>query len=1476
MIIVSSESQYKLFVQSCKPRTLPVRFREHSSAFRTQPRPVLSGLRTDREVDLFFAWSIVIARFPALPIVYLLTIRTVVGCSLLIGVSAAHAQKQSGETTQNPIYIADSPTATDSLQRLPELLALNNLDEASRLVDQIITDLGDRLIKSDDPDIYIHVRDRLHDFVLNDPELLAVYRSQRSPPAQAWLDQGDWQRVARDAWLTKPGFIASLHQAQALIESAHFHAGNRLLNELESHPDAAELSAMAAPLAKLTARYIDNDDSYSLADRWSQLAGLDPADPNHAPLTQSNRPGSDQSHSLYWNLNHPNNSVNLEGIVPGALGQASLTPQSELEHIQNPDQPRLSGANWDPTSWVSPVTSGGMLFTNDGITISCFDRFTLRPIWRLQTNSDSNDLPITPDSRARLGRIIEDATTITVVGDELFAPAGIPRGGSRTGDNRLVKLNAITGQILWAIDIHQLDQSLSDASIRGPVIVDEGVVVVGARTNNRKQRLISLAIIGLDSTTGELKWIRQIASAGSLPFQQIGQLAHCPVLHDGTIYWTDHIGLGFSIEASTGHVNWARSLPPPDLYARFSRPSYSNNTPVITDHGMFTLSTDGTQIFQLDRDTGETIAVRPAEPVGESLYLLAVDNKIACVSPYRVTYFPAARFATGATTKSAILGSAKGIRGRVVAAGNRLIVPVDAGVEMLDPSRPQSKTTIELDAIGNINVVDGQILVVDEMNVSSFLAWETASSMLDTRIDQDPASAITLAELAFRAGRASETLPAINRATTVIQSLPFDQRTNLNDQLFTVILDMVEPMRRDANSGSKLDAKDQREILDHLGALARSHQQVVAHRMALGAWLYLRSDASGAIRAYQDILDQPALSSSMWEGSGIAVRGGLEATRRIGTILDKLGYEPYREFNQLAQTERNFLNASANPSSLEQLAKRYPWSTITPTIWLDVSNLWNEQRQTSAAINAASEGIDAAHSLIQLGMKIDQNNVDQLAERAITGMIEINRAKEAESLASSLIRDFPNLTLRIAGEVITRDQITQKAIEAAQLPVLGDAFIRDNQPILLTGSPIKPSNRIDQGGVVLYAPQLGKIEYYRAGRNVFEPVWSRKSITNEVPEIPWQDETRTLILWPEGSETNDTGTLEAIETSTGRTVWSISNIRTELSDKSPRIPDELARLDGMFTTPTHGPVPINQLVVTTDGHTIVVTDRVGRAMGVDIFSGKTLWQSDLPTNRVHDINLASGVLGVCGLSMTDRALNQREGSVTSIVASIDPRTGQTIQVIDRFGQLPRWVRVGIDGNLYVATTERIVAINTKAGEIDWVLKDENLAESTSGWIIGDQLLVLADNTEMWTLSLDEGTRSTRSIDLRGSIGPNGWVRVQSMINSFIITGSRGLVAFDHNQRLIASDPINAQLAMVDVAFGAGRVVYLESPQSINDQLVTQLYLLEQNEARLLDTTMLAVPSTLDRLPTSITAITGGVIVGYNEVSVFVRTHRLTQ
>ena len=507
------------------------------------------------------------------------------------------------------------------------------------------------------------------------------------------------------------------------------------------------------------------------------------------------------------------------------------------------------------------------------------------------------------------------------------------------------------------------------------------------------------------------------------------------------------------------------------------------------------------------------------------------------------------------------------------------------------------------------------------------------------------------------------------------------------------------------------------------------------------------------------------------------------------------------------------------------------------------------------------------------------NTIDLLAEQVISNMIATNRSAETQAVTESFLDRFPKITFRIDGQTITADQIALNAKRSIEHPALGSSFLQGLQPKIITGSPIKPTTRIDPGGIVLYAPQLGRIEYVRVGGSTFESFWSIISKTTEPPIIPWQDEQQVLILWPEGVNTNDnndTGTLQSLKTSSGNPLWTIENIRTKLARGSKRTPDEIARIDTQFVTPTQGLVPLHQLMIVTDGHTIIVSDRIGHAMGVDFFTGEQLWKTDLPANRINDLDLAGGVLGICGTMHTDETILGQDGQVVSIAAAIDPRTGEVLQLVDRFGQSPRWVRVANTGNLFIATTQRLIAINTKEGAIDWTIKDDILYQTGSGWLFDDHLIVLDESTNLWAINTNNGLLDQSPLETNFRIAQSGWVRAHTTRNRLVFLSSLGLNIFDQSHQLLASDSINPQMPLVDFAWGRDQLIALQRPAQINDQSVAQLYLIDQSDARLLDTTQVSIPLSLDRQPTSLTAITGGVLIGYNEVSVFVRTQSDTQ
>ena len=1385
---------------------------------------------------------------------------TIAGLALTsICTTPTHAQARQliPQSAQNPIYVADSPIASDALARARELIAQDNYDEAVRLCDEIIQNHGERLIlqSEDDPDrIHIPVRIRVNAFIQSAEQLLRTYRRQLTPIAQVWLDDPQsWERAAHDTWLTQPGFIASLRRARTLIESGRFHAALGILDQLNTHPDFSEFTDRHESLVTLASSYLDREPPISPTDSIAR--------------------------SLVWDTSSQN-PVSLDGIVPDVLARAILTPSNQVDLSANPPAARWSGASWKPTAWCMPLVEDHHLFTNDGYTVSCFDRFTMRPIWRMQTFDQREEIPTSEDSRARLGRLLEDMTSVSSDGrDALYVALGVPRNSQSDPITDVVRLDQHSGSQRWRTDITTLDDTLIGASIRGPIILDQGTLVITARTNNRRQRLISLSVIGLDAATGELEWIQPLASAGSLPFQQMGQLAHNPIVNDGIAYFTDLIGFSAALRIATGEVLWARPLPAPDLYTRSNRPTFAGNAPVINPHGLFVLTSEGKEIIQIDPDTGKTLASRPVDQLGESYYLLHInDDRFACVSTNRISVYQADRFENTSSRRSPELGndSEIGIRGRVVVADDRILVPVEQGIRILDPNRVSEPEFLSLSATGNIAPIDGQIIVVDQIDASSFLAWETASELLENRINEDPSAAITIAELAHKTNRTEDILPSVQRAHQVINAQPMNERNAMRSALFDVVLAIVqetEPNDKGIANIHLAALGEERinQLMIVMGELARTHDQSVAYRMELGQMHERYQRHNEAVIAYQGVLDQPNLRAAMWEGPDIAVRAGLEATRRIGNIIRQHGFSAYQDADELARAETQYLGTDATPEQYESLAQRFPWSRTTPSILLSASQKYAAQSRIPSSIEAARSGIESIDRLSTLGETIDQSTLEALADRLITGLISTSRSRDALAAGTTLLKLHPELKLRRNGQPITLDQLELAAGNADTLPALGASFIDDPAPVLVTGSPLRPAHRIDPGGVLVYAPQIARLQYLRVGRNVFEPFWERTAPGTQPPNIVWQGPTRVLIFWPESIGMGDAGTLECVDTSTGKLVWSQEDIRINLEQGSARVPDDTARIDTLITIPAQGAQPIQQLLVACDGQSVVVTDRIGRAMGIDLYNGDLLWQRDLPVNRVHDLDLRHGLLGVCGLVIVDRAQDQRNGSTTPLAASIDPRTGEPGQMTERFGHQPRWIRIGDRSSMFVASTQRITAINTEQGSVDWVVNAENISDSINAWVTDAKLIVQTDRNLLWALDPNDGSRDAQPIDTHDRITSRGWLRIINELNRTTLLSNAGIVSFDHQQQILGVDAQSEDDTLIDIAWGRTHAITLTEPQIHQGELRSTLTLINHENALTTDTTTLTVPASIGRRADTILPVTGGVLVGFGEVSVFVRT-----
>ncbi len=1360
---------------------------------------------------------------------------------------------QPVENERSPVYIADAPLAEEALTTVGTLLERGGADEAVRLIQRVLDEQGDRLIESERPGLFVPVRRRVHQHLLDTPELLGAYRARQSPRAGALLDQGDWRRVERDYWLTAAGAEAALRLAQTLIESARFGSGLHELAALERHPDAPAIAAAAADLAAAGASYDGSDEAWSLATRWAARAGRQP--PSRVRVEPPPAREEPARSPLAWSSTPPP-GASLEGVVPRALHAGELT---ELD----PSPQRIDAPGGRPLArvelpWTLPTVSGRFVVTNDGLTVSCFDRFTLRPVWRVRTGGEpAQDGSNTRESRSRIGRIVEDSSSVTVDGDDVFAGLGLARSGADLSAARVTRIDLRTGLVRWSATLGELSPSLEGAEPRGPVIVDGDVVIVGARKNLRSRRLVALTLVGLDRESGRLLWERPVGSAGSLPFQQLTHLAEGATIGDGVVFWSDKMGLIAAVETGTGRVRWVRRTTAPDLYSRGARVPFATSMPVLAGGSLFVLTPDQSQILRLDPDSGDVLNARMAEPIGESAYLVRVGDRLACIGENRIAFYDIENFDGPPPRVVGPLDPAA-IRGRVTAAGDRLAVPIESGLALVSTDPAQPVETLELETTGNAVLGPGQVIVADEAEVRSYLSWSTASGMLRDRVEAgDIGAALALAELAQRSGHPDGVLPAADAAIAIARA---DGPSR--DLVFTTLRRLIEP----GPDAPSLSAEIRGGLIDRLARVARTGEQRLAHALAQGDWRTTAGDIAGASDAYQSVLLDPMLARSIWNGGGLSVRGELEASRRLQSLAERYGSAATEGPDRLARAQADALAATDDPEPWAELARRFPAASTAPGAWHRSAEGWAARDRWASAERAARLGLRAAELAARRGDPSGEALVDALAGTLIAALVNQDRADEAPSTLSGLAARFSRAVqpLRDGRPV---------AIETAtpdRRPSLGHAFERNDTPPVLTGSPVATSVGGDPALVLLHAPQIARLSLHRAGPSGISEVWRVDAAPLGTPALAHADRDRLIVVWPADSVNGTTVTAVAYATEDGRELWR-SAIGQRLGALPPLLPDPGSREDAQIISPLDGAVANSQVLAACDGRTLVATDRRGRAMGIDASTGRELWAGALQMTRVFGLDLNAGVMGVCGAAVRDTDPNQLDIAFRGVGEAIDPRTGETLQMLDDTGADARWVRVASDGQVIFGASGSVIALDTLDGRVDWTNADETLVSSQGAWILGDAIAVQSAERRVWLLPRREGMRRATPLDTMGRGVDTGWVTLESRDRRIVAYGATGLYAYDTEGAFIAGDAISTDRAFLLTALADRHAVLIQrAAENAEGETSSGVMLVDSQTGRLLDRIDLKIPLGIRRGPSSVALADGMIIVGFNEVSVVLR------
>ncbi len=1413
-------------------------------------------------------------------------------CLALGGASVVRAQPQL-----NPVYVDDAPAAAETLSRVNDHLAAGNVDEAVRVLQALLDDHADRLTPSaDDPDVFVGVRQRVHEVLLKDAGLLRRYRSLQGPRAAAELElagnafDGPIDQLHRSLMLTPAGLEAALRVAQRQLEDARFEAARLTLEELELHPDrtgpAATSAAArdAASLLAIVARYVDRPEVWARAERWAGASGADPASIDRS--VEAAPPGAGVP-ALSPLVSLP--ELDTRGLISKPLWSIEIVPAT----TPGPEQPMGGFPGGGPAArgmasvprdardlMMLPSVTDDLLVINDGGQVTAWDRFTLSTRWTIQPGPGTDAEPDENERDMWRAGVWGPAggpepITVTIVGRDGAAATGRMPSANKDGDDRIHGLDPRTGRLRWSVSLGQLDPSLANSSVRGPLEIVEGTVVAAIRKHAPDRRLMSLSMVGLDAATGRLRWLRLLGSAGWLPFGPQITGPEATLVHAGVAYRTDELGAVAAVAIDSGRTLWVRRMPVEAGAAMRETPrAWELNRPIMDSGSLVIITPDQRRLARLDATTGDVLGERPSGMFGSPVptYLLKIGPQLAAIGPNRIALTPIAAFETAPIRLTPQIED-PGIWGRISVVGDKLLVPLVKGLALLDATRPDADPLVQpLDRPGNVLAVGKQLLVVNDSQAHSYLQWEVAESILTERIAadaRDPTAAVTFAELAYRAGRFDRIVPSIDTALRAIAAEPSSER-NLGQRrrLFETVHDMVtaalEPAdpagSRPAGAGAvpATDPIAEQSILppeapgnrrrriadrpliamliDKLDKAADTADDRVSVALASGRLAELSNDAARAAGVYQRVLDEPTLAAANWRGPSVSVRAELEATRRLEQLIAQRGPEIYMA--QEAECARRLAEIGENGTAeqFEQLAARFPLSTHTPDVYRRLSEVYRKDGSLRKSIAALENGLKAAQRV----PGAPDSAVGELAGRLILDLRERHQSAAAASVLRNVRRRSPTLALTAFGQVLDADrlgaELAERLARSMRWPRIGTLTGENVQLInnwfLLKPHLADPTPHMESCLVMQSDREVAVWVVEREGERAgqFGKMWSRTIDDLDVQLI--RSTPEAVYVWLESERT---GGIERVPLTPDAKGW-----RTEPLGKLFPAGDDTRgfnRAPGVladaFETPDDGPVLSDRFIAAMDDRTLAMVQRGGRALALDCETGEVLWQANTGVSQVYDAQLVGGTLVIAG---EVRKMNATGGveELLPAVQVIDARTGRMGQRIGSFDTRVRWVRLTESGQLICGTEKSVVSLDVNSAQRNWTLASGEVLPAAAAWIFGDRLLLLSADRQLWLASVSTGRLRPQSLEaprarMESSREVDAYLVSSNPDGPFAVATYQGVMIFSADGELQGIDGLGAIDTMLPPRPAEGRTVAIETTpdaRTADGLMQFQMYLLE--------------------------------------------------
>lgn len=1329
---------------------------------------------------------------------------------------AAAPQGAAARAQQAPrAFLDEAVTAPEAISRAGELADAGNFTEAVRVLQEVMDTEGSQLVPTaHDRELFRPVRDAIREVLVASPQLLEKYRAEQGPVAQAALEQGEVARVLLTRWLTTPGLDAALRTAQEQLEAARFEACRLTLEAALTHPDCAGVRAGdASRIAARLAAYLPRPDVRTLVEGLAAKSG------GPAPVLAA-------AVALPM-AERVKGRGPFDAFTMPPWEQLSTQPLQSVALATQPEDRRPWGNTPNPdAAWVFPTLADETLYVCDDQAVAAYDAATLAQVWR---TTPAKILPVPSPARGDLlyvnsTRMLEDVSSPAVSRNTVVAVTGLPTGGERQGDGRIHALRASDGALLWSVNPRYAESVLESGVMRGPPVIEADTVVVGVRKPGTTRRVISLYLVGIDLTSGQVRWTRLVGSIGAQVWGRSQARPDASTLADGIVYRGDDMGVLGAFNATTGEALWVRQAgsgraldPNQGLTMQDDTPAFEVQKPVVVGGSLFFVEPGEGGVMQVDRATGAVAARREAAELGAPSYIVQVGERLALVARNGVAFVPIADFAKATPVAAATDKFDRPVQftGRAVAMDGMLCVPTASGVVVIDSANPTSTQAHALPRSGNIVVPTGtagqsaiaHAVVADNAGVHTFLSWEKAKATLESRVTRDPgnpAPVLTYLQLALRQGKADLAPALADQALTLIgktkdSALSEKHRSDLFDLLHASItasrgsLVPEDPGARASLPEFPLPALKDAALLGTLAdRLLRAAETPRQRTLALLDRAFLRSYAQQhelAVEDLQEVLADPSLASLTSAELGqsgttdASATAGTLAGAAIAEILLSAGPGPYRAFDDEAAAMLATLDRAGPAQTLADTARRYALAATAPAMWSIAADAAAREQKPALARECLARGVESAILSRRIGREARPEDAGKLASALLVfatnpadqepALMQLSRLAAAAP-ETAVAGDAGSVTLPDALAPLRRSLLQRGGMPAVGA-VVGDRVqaVEDWRPAtslqaMRSGeaTSLVPMVTRDAGRAAVFAPSMSD------GR--LAPLWQREC--DVAPTFVRVTTDATVLYFPRSTD----ATIEAVSNIDGSTLWKSPPLPTLFKEDGQLPADRVARLN----TPLDGLVRSDDLLFTSGGDTLVLARRDAYTVAISLRDGAVLWRAALPMDRVFDIDCAGGLVAAAGARPNATIREALEPTA----AALDLTTGKAVwsAAPEALGEHARWVRLLPDGGALLGSSDKVLRLSAK-GAVSWSNGSRPMRNTGAAWVCGGSAFVLDDAYDLRVLNLATGDGPDRALDDMGRLRLP--FDIHATRDHLTVSSEEGLIVFDGAGEIVGIDAI---------------------------------------------------------------------------------------